>query len=67
MTRIRSGGSSGTSSGGGSAGPAGPPGPVEGVPLFIQDAAPTTTAPKYFWIESNAVGTQAKLWIEDGA
>ncbi len=37
--------------------------------LFIQDDQPTPayTGQKYLWFQSNAYGTMAKLWVDDGA
>jgi hypothetical protein len=42
-------------------------GELSGVPLFIQDAQPTTDAEKYVWIQTNAGAAGAiKIWVEDG-
>ncbi len=36
-------------------------------PMFIQSAAPSTTAAKYLWVNtSGGAGDNATLWVEDG-
>lgn len=36
-------------------------------PIFIQNAAPTSTAAKYLWVNtSGGAGDNATLWVEDG-
>lgn len=40
---------------------------MAGVPLFIQDDAPVTDAPKYMWLQTNyGEPGSFTFWFEDG-
>ena len=43
-------------------------GTVSGVPLFIQDDAPVTTATQYLWIQTGLNGNPCDMtfWVETG-
>lgn len=46
----------------GAAGPAGPAGPTLGVAAYVQQAQPASADP-YLWIETDADGAPASLWV----